>query len=57
VALLGLQVGVDRRRGVRLKVLVVGHELDNTVPDLSANVIASRRDELEDGVDVPLVLV
>jgi hypothetical protein len=43
--------------GVRLQVLIVRDELDHTVPDLRADVISGSRDELQDGIDIPLVLL
>lgn len=41
--------------GIYLQVLCVGDDLNNSVPNFLANVISSSADELQDGVDVPLV--
>lgn len=41
---------------VCLKILIVGHQLDDSIPNFWADVIACRRDELQDCVDVPFVL-
>jgi hypothetical protein len=51
-----LEVVKHGSSGIWLKVLVVGHKLDDSVPDLCADVISSSRDELQDGIDIPLVL-
>jgi hypothetical protein len=45
-----------RRSRISLQVLIVGDELDYTVPDFCSDMIAGSRDELQDGVNIPLVL-
>lgn len=42
--------------GIWLQILVVGDELDDSVPDFCSNVVASSRNELQDSIDIPLVL-
>jgi hypothetical protein len=46
----------DCRGGVRLKVLVVGDKLNDPVPDLCSDMIPRSRNELKNGIDIPLVL-
>jgi hypothetical protein len=41
---------------IRLQVLVVGDELNDSVPHFRSDMVSRSRDELEDSVDVPLVL-
>lgn len=52
-----LQVLVDCGGSVCLKVFIVGDQLHHTVPNLRSNVISRRGDELQDGVNIPLVLL
>lgn len=51
-----LQVLVDSRRRVCLNVLIIRDQLYDAVPYLRTDVVASCRDERQDGVDVPLIL-
>jgi hypothetical protein len=43
--------------GIRLQILIVRDELDYTIPDFRTDVISGGRDELQDGVDIPFVLL
>lgn len=47
----------DGTRSVGLQIFVVCDKLDDTVPDLGANMISSGRDKLKDSVDIPFVLL
>jgi hypothetical protein len=50
------EVLVDPLRRILLQLLGVGHDLDDAVPHLLADVVARRRHEAQDGVEVPFVL-
>lgn len=51
-----LEMLKDSRRSVWLQILIIRHQLDDSVPDLGSNVVSGSRDELQDGVDIPFVL-
>lgn len=56
VHLCRLKVLENGGSGVGLEILVIGDKLDDAVPNFGADVVASGRDELKDGIDIPLVL-
>jgi hypothetical protein len=46
----------DRGSSVLLKILIIRDQLNDSVPNFGSDMITSGRDELQDGVDIPLVL-
>jgi hypothetical protein len=53
----GTEMLVHCSGSISLQILVVGDELNDPVPYFRSNMISRRLDELEDGVDVPFILV
>ena len=52
----GLEGLVHLLSGVLLEILLLGDDLDASVPDIIRDVVTSAGDEVEDGIDVPVVV-